>query len=470
MKAPWHADLIPILQLGAEFYDQAVPAEFPLQKLRYWNDQLNLHLPKENFCNFNPLTNNLKAPLALRYHGHQFQNYNPQLGDGRGFLFAQFKINSQWYDLGTKGSGTTMYSRSGDGRLTLKGAVREALATEMLESLGVTTSKTLCFFETGEKLTRGDEPSPTRSAVLTRLSLGHIRFGTFQRLAFLSETENIKKLVSYCLEFYFKKQIAYTLPTDETEQVNLFLQLVCDRQAKLAAEVMMAGFVHGVLNTDNMNISGELFDYGPYRFLSTYDPDFTAAYFDHEGLYAYGRQPTTFLWNLHELAKSLQYAFPELQIDPTLQTFSTQFNEQLATQFLKRLNLQPLADTPTTETISLFFQFMDENKLPFEKTIFDFHSFNLQRLEKSKLKNFYKGPVFKKLKNALQKYEIADLDKASLSYFKQDEPETLLIDEIESIWRSIDQHDDWSLFENKLKSMRAFRGVYADQSFLSKKM
>ena len=109
----------------------------------------------------------------------------PTLAIGRGFLFAQLKFGQQWYDLGTKGSGQTPYSRSGDGRLTLKGAVREALATEMLESLGVKTSRTLCFFETGENLTRNDEPSPTRSAVLTRFSLGHIRIGTFQRLACL---------------------------------------------------------------------------------------------------------------------------------------------------------------------------------------------------------------------------------------------------------------------------------------------
>ena len=138
-----------------------------------------------HFCRFEPLPGNLPQPLALRYHGHQFRVYNPDIGDGRGFLFAQLRDDrGRLLDLGTKGSGQTPYSRTADGRLTLKGGVREVLATEMLEALGVNTSKTFALFETGEELERGDEPSPTRSAVLMRLSHGHIRIGTFQRLAF----------------------------------------------------------------------------------------------------------------------------------------------------------------------------------------------------------------------------------------------------------------------------------------------
>src|SRR6185436_12498306 len=154
-----------------------------------------------HFGRFEPLPGNLPRPLALRYHGHQFRVYNPDIGDGRGFLFAQLRDGeNRLLDLGTKGSGQTPYSRSADGRLTLKGGVREVLATEMLEALGVNTSKTFALFETGEDLVRGDEPSPTRSSVLTRLSHGHIRIGTFQRLAFFGETQNIETLVRYCLE------------------------------------------------------------------------------------------------------------------------------------------------------------------------------------------------------------------------------------------------------------------------------
>ena len=139
----------------------------------------------------------LPQPLALKYHGHQFQDYNPDLGDGRGFLFAQMREpgTGRLLDFGTKGSGQTPYSRFGDGRLTLKGGVREVLATTRLEALGVNTSKTFALIETGESLHRNDEPSPTRSSVMTRLSHGHVRIGSFQRPDFLQEPEHLRQLL-----------------------------------------------------------------------------------------------------------------------------------------------------------------------------------------------------------------------------------------------------------------------------------
>jgi serine/tyrosine/threonine adenylyltransferase len=180
-----------ILELGPDFYDPVEAARFPAAIPRFlnhaWAGRVGLGEVdwEAHFHRFEPLPGNLVQPLALRYHGHQFRSYNPEIGDGRGFLFAQLRDDrGRLLDLGTKGSGQTPYSRFGDGRLTLKGGVREVLATEMLEALGVNTSKTFALFETGEELVRGDEPSPTRSSVLTRLGHGHIRIGTFQRLAF----------------------------------------------------------------------------------------------------------------------------------------------------------------------------------------------------------------------------------------------------------------------------------------------
>ena len=179
--------------LGDEFFDVVEPARFPKHVLRFrnqsWAERVGLgglDAPawERHFAAFAPLEENLASPLALRYHGHQFGVYNAALGDGRGFLFAQLRDDAgRLLDLGTKGSGQTPWSRGGDGRLTLKGGVREVLATEMLEALGVPTSRSFSLFETGEAHARGDEPSPTRSSVLVRLSHSHIRFGTFQRLA-----------------------------------------------------------------------------------------------------------------------------------------------------------------------------------------------------------------------------------------------------------------------------------------------
>lgn len=453
----WNDEQIPILQLGSDFYDEVKPAIFPEKKLRYWNDSIELKINKQHFVDFNSIENNLPTPLALRYHGHQFQHYNPDLGDGRGFLFAQTKINNQWYDLGTKGSGQTPYSRAGDGRLTLKGAYRESLATELLQSLGVNTSKTLCFYETGEHLERHDEPSPTRAAVLTRFSQGHIRIGTFQRLAYFNQIENIKKLTSYSLFFYYPEVYKVLDIKDEKSLAPIFLQNVVHRCADLAAQIMMAGFVHGVLNTDNINISGELFDYGPYRFLPQYDPSFTAAYFDQQGLYCFGRQPASFLWSLNQLAISLKKAYPELEYEKILEGFSGEFNLSIQKYFLKRLNLKSKSNDDDFRLLSYFFQMITKTEVLFEQAFFDFHS--KRALENSAKLSFYKKEGTEFIK-ALDTFEVADEQLLSHVYFKNEKPCTLIIDEIENLWKPIADKDDWSDYNHKLQSIRQLRDIY----------
>jgi len=180
--------------LGSWSFDVVAPAAFPEHRLRFRNQrwvervglgELDASEWELHFAAFAPLPGNLEEPLALRYHGHQFRVYIPHLGDGRGFLYAQLldAQDGRLLGLGTKGSGQTPWSRDGDGRLTLKGGVREVLATETLEALGVYTSKSFSLFETGEKFFRTDEPSPTRSSLLVRLSHSHIRVGSFQRYA-----------------------------------------------------------------------------------------------------------------------------------------------------------------------------------------------------------------------------------------------------------------------------------------------
>src|SRR5882757_4036055 len=242
-----------ILELGGSFYDPVEAADFPETRLRFRNDRAAASVGLAglsdadwiaHFGRFQPMPGSLGQPLALRYHGHQFRVYNPEIGDGRGFLFAQLRDDrNRLLDLGTKGSGQTPYSRHADGRLTLKGGVREVLATEMLEALGVNTSKSFALFETGEALERGDEPSPTRSALLTRLSHGHIRIGTFQRLAFLGEVENLNLLVRYCLQNLYAVEVS----ANDAENALRLFGLASDATATLAASYLAAGFVHGVL-------------------------------------------------------------------------------------------------------------------------------------------------------------------------------------------------------------------------------
>ena len=183
--------------------------------------------------------------LALRYHGYQFGVYNPQLGDGRGFLYGQVRDrHGQLQDLGTKGSGQTPWSRGGDGRLTLKGGVREVIAAEALHRLGVTTSRTMSLIETGEQLYRGDEPSPTRSSVMVRLAKTHLRFGSCERLLHLQQPDRLVGLLRHVQRTYYGH-----LDEEESPLLAMVAELA-ERVAHMAAQWMVAGFTHGVLNTD----------------------------------------------------------------------------------------------------------------------------------------------------------------------------------------------------------------------------
>lgn len=457
---------LPIQALGPDFYDPVKPARFPEAKLRFRNQSaaesvglgsLTEQEWQKHFWKFEPLPGNLPEPLALRYHGHQFMHYNHELGDGRGFLFAQILADNKWYDLGTKGSGQTPYSRDGDGRLTLKGAYREALATELLQSLGVNTSKTLTFFETGENLVRYDEPSPTRAAVLVRLSHGHMRIGTFQRLAYFNDVENIGKLLDVCLKYYYPGVHS----DDADERAFLFFQNVVRRCALLTAQWMMAGFVHGVLNTDNINITGESFDYGPYRFLPRYDVRFTAAYFDQRGLYSFGRQPVTMLWNLQRLGECLKLKHPTLPFEEILEEFSDEFNAHVMRLFLTRLNLQSRGSEADTELLTSYFSFMESSQAMYEQTFFDFFGgLSSPRWVSSPQKDLYRGEDFEKFFAALTGYTVVDATRMEHAYFSRARPCTLLIEEIEAIWKPIAENDDWSLFEAKISEIRSFRGLY----------
>jgi len=428
-----------ILDLGADFYDPVAPAAFPTCTPRFlnrrWAERVGLDLDDAawtaHFCRFEPLPDNLPEPLALRYHGHQFRAYNPDIGDGRGFLFAQVRDErDRLLDLGTKGSGQTPYSRHADGRLTLKGGVREVLATEMLEALGVNTSKSFALFETGEALERGDEPSPTRSAVLTRLSHGHIRIGTFQRLAFFGQVDNIRKLVRYCLD-----QL-YAEPGDDP--LRLF-DLVSQATADLAASYLAAGFVHGVLNSDNINVTGESFDYGPWRFTPDWDPDFTAAYFDHYGLYSFGRQPEAIHWDLAQLAGCLSLIADEAALSDLLGGWTTRFEDSLVAALCRRLGVAADRDIAVALLNAL-----GSRGATIDRVFFDW------RGGRDPGAAAYPSDPFRALATALEGRARAP----SHPYWSDAGPCSMHIDEVEAIWSAIADGDDWEPFHDKVKAVR----------------
>ena len=439
-------DELPILNLGPAFYDEVTPATFPQCVPRFLNERAAKTIGFAgdwgvHFCRFGLLPDNLPRPLALRYHGHQFRVYNPEIGDGRGFLLAQLRDDrGRWLDLGTKGSGPTPYSRTADGRLTLKGGVREILATEMLEALGVNTSKTFALFETGEKLVRGDEPSPTRSAVLTRLSHGHIRIGTFQRLAFFGEAENISRLVRYCLEYLY----AETPSSDDQENAHRLFDLVSAATARLAASYMAAGFVHGVLNSDNINITGESFDYGPWRFTPEWDPDFTAAYFDHYGLYAFGRQAEAIHWDLAQLAGCLTLVSDAPPLSDLLGGWTDRFERALIEALLRRLLIARVGGQSDRELAAAIINALATRKAGIDRFFFDW------RGGRDPGAAHYPEEPFRQLAAQLSDRERA----VAHDYWSDPVPCSMHIEEVEAIWAAIAERDDWSPLEAKVAAIR----------------
>ncbi|HUE79021.1 MAG TPA: YdiU family protein [Sphingomicrobium sp.] len=439
-----------ILSLGSDFYDPVEPAVFPKAVPRFvnrrWAERIGLGeldggAWEAHFCRFEPLPGNLVGPLALRYHGHQFRVYNPDIGDGRGFLFAQLRDGqNRLLDLGTKGSGTTPYSRTADGRLTLKGGVREVLATEMLEALGVNTSKSFALFETGEDLVRGDEPSPTRSSVLTRLGHGHIRIGSFQRFAFFGEAENIAKLVLYCLANLFNEEPA----KDAGENALRLFDRVSSATAELAASYMAAGFVHGVLNSDNIAITGESFDYGPWRFTPEWDPAFTAAYFDYHGLYAFGHQPEAIHWDLAQLAGCLTIVAEAAPLSEALGAWSGRFEQALVAAPLKRLGVTLLGAEEDKALAEALVAALQSREAEIDRLFFDWRGGRDPGAER------YPSEPFRALAAALE----GRGRPVAHPYWADPGPCSMHIEEVESIWAAIAERDDWGPFEAKVAAIR----------------
>jgi uncharacterized protein YdiU (UPF0061 family) len=449
--APYRPET-PIAALAGWLADPVRPAAFPETRIRFRNQRwaeatglgdLDDQQWASHFGRFEPLDGNLPQPLALRYHGHQFRVYNPEIGDGRGFLFAQLRDGAKEHggrllDLGTKGSGQTPWSRQGDGRLTLKGAVREILATELLEALGVNTSKTFSVIETGEELFRTDEPSPTRSAVLVRLSHGHIRIGTFQRLAYLGLGEEMAELVDYCLTQFPGSAPPADAPGRDEPAVILLHQVV-ERLADLAAAWMVAGFVHGVLNTDNMNISGESFDYGPWRWLPQWQPGFTAAYFDHQGLYCFGRQPEALHWNCGQLAVALRNLAEAPPLIAALERFGPLYHEAMCRRFTWRLGLESRGFEADSALIAAAEQAMQAAQIG-PDTFFHRHRGGA---------NAGSGTFGTLLADHRAQDRARDHP-----LWQEDGAPGLLIEEVERIWAAIAEHDDWEPLETRVAAIR----------------
>ncbi len=457
-QGPTHDDPA-ILSIVDMIGDPVDPASFPRHDLRWRNDRAAATIGLdtlddagwiERLGRFAPFPANLPRPLALRYHGHQFGSYNADLGDGRGFLFAQRRgADGRLYDLATKGSGQTPYSRFGDGRLTLKGAVRELLATEMLAALGVETSRTFSIIETGEALYRGDEPSPTRSAVLVRMSHGHIRIGSFQRLAYLDDTAGLERLTRYALTALMGEPEDAVAAMSANDAAVRLMTLTAQATARLAASYMVAGFVHGVLNSDNINVTGESFDYGPWRFTPLWDPAFVAAYFDEAGQYAFGRQPQAIFWDAGQLAVSLRPIAESDALIAALETYAPAYEAALADRFCWRLGVAAAATPEADKALILAAErWMVDTATPIDQYFIDWHGGAVPMGDGS--------DAHRALAEA-----IAGRVTTRGKWWEQTAPQSMLIDEVEAIWSAIAERDDWAPLYAKVNAVRAMGAALA---------
>ncbi len=453
--------------LGNDYYDEVPVADFPQHILRFRNNEL---LPK---INLNPQTvtdadfidtfgkfiYNPRPFLAMRYHGYQFGEYNPNLGDGRGFLYGQIRgIDGKLYDLGTKGSGRTPYSRNADGRLTLKGGVREVLAAEMLHRLGVTTSRCLSMIETGESLWRGDEPSPTRSCVMVRFSSSHIRFGTFERLHYFRRPDLIQKLLDHVIDYYYPE---IHLIVDQKERSARFYAELVKRVAQLAAQWMSVGFCHGVLNTDNMSITGESFDYGPYAFIPNYNPQFTAAYFDYFSLYSYGNQPQICRLNLERLQAPLGKVIEPSDLDAGLAQYNQYYLTHYRQLMLRRLGFENLPDAEGNELLELTLKLLKESAVGYHDFFVELRNqFDLSWRDDINLifPDAEPASIIKSWRefyyHLLQTVSFDDMKEIGTRLTRYNPQQSLIRPEIEAIWEPIAIEDNWQPFYELLKRVK----------------
>ena len=233
-------------------------------------------------------------PLAQAYAGHQFGHFSPRLGDGRAILLGEIVApDGNRYDIQFKGSGRTPFSRGGDGRAAIGPVLREYLLGEAMHALGIPTTRALAAITTGEMVRR---ETMLPGAILTRVAASHLRVGTFQFFAAQADPASVRTLADYAIARHYP---------DLAGDYRAFLEAVIARQADLIAQWMLVGFIHGVMNTDNMAISGETIDYGPCAFMDHYDPATVFSSIDQAGRYAYGRQPRIAAWNLARLAEAL---------------------------------------------------------------------------------------------------------------------------------------------------------------------
>ncbi|TDP00026.1 protein adenylyltransferase SelO [Marinomonas balearica] len=338
-------------ELGSAFYS--------VERIKPLNEQrlVEINLPLAQFLSvdfkdqqtLDTLNGEISVPksLSMVYAGHQFGGFSPQLGDGRGILLGELEgQDGCFYDLHIKGVGFTPFSRMGDGRAVLRSSIREYLVSEYMNALGVPSSRALALYDSNQAVYR-ERPEP--GAMLARVAKTHIRFGHFEYFFYTKKTEELDALIQYSLNQYFP-----TCLKEENPILAMFKDIVL-RTADMIAHWQAIGFQHGVMNTDNFSILGETIDYGPYGFMEEYDPSWVCNHSDHEGRYAFGRQPSVGLWNLNCLARSFSHHLTKEQLVEALTLYETQLEERFSSIMSNKMGVskEALTDSLMSEWLSI---------------------------------------------------------------------------------------------------------------------
>ena len=328
-------------------------------------NQLGIDLTSNNgepflsaFSGGAPLPNS--RPLAMVYAGHQFGHYVNQLGDGRGLLLGEIDTAQGAFDLHLKGAGPTPYSRMGDGRAVLRSSIREYLCGEAMTALGIASTRSLCITTGEHTVWREKEES---AAMLVRVARSHIRFGSFEFFHYTEQPELVKKLADFCIEQYFPE----SAERSGSGRYAVFLSQVVEKTARMIAQWQSVGFAHGVMNTDNMSILGETFDYGPFGFLDDYNEGFVCNHSDNSGRYALNAQPGVALWNLNALAQALSSLVDETQIKAALAHYRPSLIGHYSSLMRSKLGLQN-ADDNDQQLVSELLELMQASAADFTNT------------------------------------------------------------------------------------------------------
>ena len=356
----------PFADLPEDFFHKQNWTPFDNPKLIHFNEELAelLGFPKGlNAEDLVPYINGNKAfkhsaPLSMAYAGHQFGSWVPQLGDGRGILLGQIQTKDGLMDLHIKGAGKTPYSRFGDGRAVLRSTIREYLCGEAMHHLGIPSSRSLIMIGSDEPVFR---ETTEFGAMMVRVAKTHIRFGHFEYLMHNKKSEFIPILLDHVIESYFPD-----LKESKDSYTDLFEKIVFST-AGLIAKWQAFGFAHGVMNTDNMSILGETFDFGPFGFLDEYNPGFICNHSDHSGRYAFNNQPSIGLWNCHALAAALKDHIEIERTKEIINSYERFFYDELTAIFRRKLGLT-IEKSDDLKLIEAFLSWMQKNKKDYTNT------------------------------------------------------------------------------------------------------